>query len=88
MPSNSIKKVYDLVYSNQGGEWNDFARNWSLAKAAFKNLINELDLKVSRPSTRVDAASRQRVHPAGCSMLHHRGPWHPAGANSGKEHDR
>ena len=46
IPDPTIKKEYDLVYSNQGGEWNDFARNWTLAKASMINLIKELNFKV------------------------------------------
>lgn len=46
IPNPDIVKVYDLVYSNQGGDWNDFARNWTLAKASFSNLIDELGFKV------------------------------------------
>ena len=41
-----VPKEWDLFYSNQGGEWNDFARNWTLAKASFKRLIAELGVKV------------------------------------------
>jgi hypothetical protein len=52
-----LPKEYDLFYSNQGGDWNDFARNWTLAKASFKRLITELGIKVvlwqSAPLTRV-----------------------------------
>ena len=47
LPDTRIVKEYDLVYSNQGGDWNDFARNWTLAKASMVNLIKELDFKVS-----------------------------------------
>jgi hypothetical protein len=46
IPNDNVMKEFDLVYSNQGGAWNDFARNWTLAKASFVNLINELDFKV------------------------------------------
>lgn len=42
-----LPKEYDLFYSNQGGEWNDYARNWTLAKASFKRLITELGVKVT-----------------------------------------
>lgn len=41
-----LPKEYDLFYSNQGGDWNDYARNWTLAKASFKRLITELGIKV------------------------------------------
>ncbi|CAL8470763.1 g10305 [Coccomyxa elongata] len=41
-----LPKEYDLIYSNQGGDWNDYARNWTLAKASFKRLITELGIKV------------------------------------------
>ena len=41
-----LPKEYDIFYSCQGGEWNDFARNWTLAKASFKRLITELGIKV------------------------------------------
>jgi hypothetical protein len=41
-----VPKEWDLFYSNQGGDWNDFARNWTLAKASFKRLILELGVKV------------------------------------------
>lgn len=41
-----VPKEFDLFYSNQGGDWNDFARNWTLAKASFKRLITELGVKV------------------------------------------
>ncbi len=41
-----LPKEWDLFYSNQGGEWNDYARNWTLAKACFKRLITELNIKV------------------------------------------
>ena len=41
-----LPKEFDLIYSNQGGEWNDYARNWTLAKASFKRLITELGIKV------------------------------------------
>ena len=40
------KKEYDVVYSNQGGQWNDFARNWTLAKASIITLVQELNFKV------------------------------------------
>ena len=46
IPDESIKKEFDLVLSNQGGDWNDFARNWTVAKATIKRLTAELDLKV------------------------------------------
>jgi len=49
MPNDQVMKEYDLVYSNQGGDWNDFARNWTLAKASIVNLIKELDFKVPPP---------------------------------------
>ncbi len=42
-----LPKEYDIFYSCQGGEWNDYARNWTLAKASFKRLIAELNIKVS-----------------------------------------
>ena len=42
-----LPKEYDIFYSCQGGEWNDFARNWTLAKASFKRLISELGIKVT-----------------------------------------
>ena len=41
-----LPKKWDVVYSNQGGDWNDFARNWTLAKACFQVLAKELGLKV------------------------------------------
>ena len=41
-----LPKEYDIFYSCQGGEWNDFARNWTLAKDSFKRLIAELGVKV------------------------------------------
>lgn len=41
-----LPKEYDIFYSCQGGEWNDYARNWTLAKASFKRLITELNIKV------------------------------------------
>ena len=53
MPSG-VTKQYDLVYSNQGGDWNDFARNWTLAKASIKLLIDELDLKEMPPDVCAD----------------------------------
>ena len=43
---NGVVKQWDIFYSNQGGDWNDYARNWTLAKACFKRLIVELNLKV------------------------------------------
>lgn len=46
IPDPNIKKEYDLVYSNQGGQWNDFARNWTLAKASIITLVQELNFKV------------------------------------------
>ena len=48
IPDPNIKKEYDLVYSNQGGQWNDFARNWTLAKASIVTLVKELNFKVRR----------------------------------------
>ena len=47
IPDATIEKQFDLVFSNQGGEWNDFARNWTLAKASVKRLVDELNLKVT-----------------------------------------
>lgn len=44
-----LPKEWDLFYSNQGGEWNDYARNWTLAKACFKRLITEMNIKVCCP---------------------------------------
>lgn len=41
-----MQKLYDVAYSNQGGEWNDWARNWSLAKPSFKTLIDETNATV------------------------------------------
>lgn len=46
IPDPNIKKEYDLVYSNQGGQWNDFARNWTLAKSSIITLVQELNFKV------------------------------------------
>ena len=43
---NGVAKQWDIFYSNQGGDWNDYARNWTLAKACFKRLAVELNLKV------------------------------------------
>jgi len=36
-----LAKRYDLIYSDQGGDWNDFARNWTLAVDCFVRLVNE-----------------------------------------------
>ncbi|CAL5220174.1 g2142 [Coccomyxa viridis] len=41
-----LPKEYDIFYSCQGGEWNDFARNWTLAKDSFKRLVTKLGIKV------------------------------------------
>lgn len=41
-----LEKLYDVAYSNQGGEWNDWARNWTLAKPSFKALIDETNATV------------------------------------------
>lgn len=41
-----LPKEYDLFYSCQGGDWNDYARNWTLAKASIKRLVAELNVKV------------------------------------------
>eukprot|EP00884_Botryococcus_braunii_P015920 jgi/Botrbrau1/3010/Bobra.0070s0008.1 len=41
-----LEKKWDIIYSNHGGDWNDFARNWTLAKAAFINLITQRNLKI------------------------------------------
>ena len=40
-----LPKEYDLFYSCQGGDWNDYARNWTLAKASIKRLVTELNVK-------------------------------------------
>ena len=40
-----LPKEYDLFYSCQGGDWNDYARNWTLAKASIKRLVTELNIK-------------------------------------------
>ena len=45
IPAGAAKQ-WDIFYSNQGGDWNDYARNWTLAKACFKRLALELNLKV------------------------------------------
>jgi hypothetical protein len=34
-----LAKQYDLIYSDQGGDWNDFARNWTLAVDCFVELV-------------------------------------------------
>ena len=57
-----VPKAWDLFYSNQGGDWNDFARNWTLAKACFKRLITELGVKASVLSMPVPAS----MHPLCC----------------------
>ncbi len=41
-----LEKLYDVAYSNQGGEWNDWARNWTLAKPSFIQLIAETNATV------------------------------------------
>ena len=41
-----LEKKYDVAYSNQGGEWNDWARNWTLAKPSFIQLIEETNATV------------------------------------------
>jgi len=41
-----LEKLYDVAYSNQGGEWNDWARNWTLAKPSFIQLIEETNATV------------------------------------------
>jgi hypothetical protein len=35
---DAVPKKYDLAYSDQGGPWNDYARNWTLAVACIKAL--------------------------------------------------
>lgn len=64
-----MPKEYDIFYSCQGGEWNDYARNWTLAKASFKRLITELNIKVlskpfcfSRVQVKVVHAREQCLH--------------------------
>lgn len=47
IPDPAIKKEYDVVLSNQGGDWNDFARNWTVAKSSIMRLMTELNLKVN-----------------------------------------
>ncbi|KAK9820312.1 hypothetical protein WJX72_008807 [[Myrmecia] bisecta] len=49
-----VPKEVDIVYSNQGGEWNDFARNWTLAKEVMHALVNELDLKIMIMGREID----------------------------------
>ena len=34
----TVVKKYDLAYSDQGGPWNDYARNWTLAVACIAKL--------------------------------------------------
>jgi hypothetical protein len=53
-----LPKEWDLFYSNQGGEWNDYARNWTLAKASFKRLITELNIKVQLEAALLLASER------------------------------
>ncbi len=58
IPDPKIQKEYDLVYSNQGGQWNDFARNWTLAKQSIITLVKELDFKVFQLSLTIRQTSK------------------------------
>lgn len=64
-----LPKEWDLFYSNQGGEWNDYARNWTLAKASFKRLITELNIKVALPSLLLLASDAACIHSSDAGSL-------------------
>ena len=44
-----LLKYYDIAYSDQGGQWNDYCRKWTLAKPSLKALIDETNATVLLP---------------------------------------
>lgn len=46
LPANIPRSTFLYTCSNHGGPWNDYNRNWTVAKPSIKRLIDELDLTI------------------------------------------